>query len=173
MVNVLGKKVSYKVLENNFHRNWTKNGGIQIIDMHDGYYQVVFKNEEDYKFALFEGPWKVADHYLIMQHWRPLFLMTTQRMCRVAVWVRIPHLPIELYNEIFLRRIGMSLGVFLKSDRLTSFHSRGKFARICVELDLDKPLESHIVIRGHHLIEEYKGLHAICFRCGKFGHKKD
>ena len=30
-------------------------------------------------------------------------------------------------------------------------HSRGKFARICVELDLEKPLESHINVRGHKL----------------------
>lgn len=28
--------------------------------MHDDYYQVVFKSEDDYKHALFEGPRKVA-----------------------------------------------------------------------------------------------------------------
>ena len=38
----------------------------------------------------------------------------------------------------------MQLGKFLKVDRLTSIHSRGKFARICAELDMEKPLESHI-----------------------------
>jgi hypothetical protein len=29
---------------------------------------------------------------------------------KVAIWVRIPRLPIELYNDIFLRRIGNSMG---------------------------------------------------------------
>lgn len=140
VVNVLGKRVSYKMIENSLNRSWIKNGGIQIIDMCDGYYQVVFKNEEDYKNALYEGPWKVADHHLIMQRWRPLFLMNAHKTRKAAVWIRIPGLPIELYNDIFLRRIGMSIGNYLKTDRLTSIHSRGKFARICVEVDLDKPL---------------------------------
>lgn len=173
VVNVLGKRVNYRLIENKLNQAWTKNGSIQIIDMHDGYFQVVFKSEEDYKHALFEGPWKVADHYLIVQRWRPLFLMNAQKTRKVAVWIRIPKLPIELYNDTFLRRIGMQLGNFLKVDRLTSIHSRGKYARICVELDLDNPLESHIVIRGCPLYLEYEGLHTICFRCGRFGHKKE
>lgn len=60
VVNVLGKRVNFRIIENKLQREWTKNGGIQIIDMHDGYFQVVFKSEEDYKHALFKGPWKVA-----------------------------------------------------------------------------------------------------------------
>lgn len=48
VVNVLGKKVNFPILENKLHHSWTKNRSIQIIDMHDGYYQVTFKSEEDY-----------------------------------------------------------------------------------------------------------------------------
>lgn len=59
----------------------------------------------------------------------------------------------------------------LKVDRLTSIHSRGQYARICVEVDLDRPLKSFIEIRGHKLFLEYEGLHLICFHCGKYGHK--
>jgi hypothetical protein len=77
--------------------------------MHDGYYQVIF-NIEDYKHALFEDPWMVADHVLIVQRWRPLFLLNAEITRKVAIWVRIPRLPIELYNDIFLRRIGNSMG---------------------------------------------------------------
>lgn len=90
VIQVLGKRVSFKTIENKLHHTWTKNGGIKIIDMHDGYYQVVLKSEEDYKHALFEGPWKVADHYLIVQRWRPLFLMNAGKVRKVAAWIRIP-----------------------------------------------------------------------------------
>lgn len=108
---------------------------------------MVFSNKEDHSFALFEDPWMVADHYLIVQRWRPFFLMHAEITKKVVVWVKIQRLLIELYNEVFLQRIGMSLGKFLKVDRLTYIHSRGKFARICVELDLEKPLE---YIRGYN-----------------------
>lgn len=61
----------------------------------------------------------------------------------------------------------------LKVDKRTSLHSRGRFARICVEIDLSKQLHPHVMFRGEKLYLEYEGLHAICFRCGKYGHKKD
>lgn len=79
----------------------------------------------------------------------------------------------ELYNTQFLHQIGASLGTMPKIDKTTSVHSRGKFARICVELDLSNPLISHIEIRGYHLNIEYEGLHQICFSCGRYGHKAD
>lgn len=91
----------------------------------------------------------------------------------MAIWLRIPKLPLELYHAQFLWRIGSALGNMLKVDRQTSIHSRGKFAHICVEMDLEKALPSHIVIRGHNLIIEYERLHQICFRCGRYGHKAD
>lgn len=92
---------------------------------------------------------------------------------KVVVWVHINKLPVELYNENFLSREGSILGTMLKTDKTTSFHSRGKYAIICVELDLDKPLLSHISARGMNLCLEYGGLHSICFGCDKYGHKKD
>ena len=109
---------------------------------------MAFSNQEDYKFSLFEGPWMVADHYLILQRWRPFFLMNGKITKKVALWIRIQRLSIELYSNIFLHMIGISLGKFLKVDKLTSIQSKGKFVRICVKLDLEKPLETHIYVHG-------------------------
>lgn len=77
----------------------------------------------------------------------------------------------ELYNSQFLGRIGSSLGTMLKIERLTYIHSRGKYARICGKLDLEKLLKSFIVNRGFKIVIEYEGLHLICFHCGRYGHK--
>lgn len=40
-------------------------------------------------------------------------------------------------------------------------------------MDLDQPLPSFIVIRGHKLFLEYEGLHSVCFSCGRYGYKVD
>ncbi|MCI53307.1 hypothetical protein A2U01_0074553, partial [Trifolium medium] len=63
----------------------------------------------------------------------------------------------------------------LKIDKLTSIHARGKFARICVEIDLEKKLIPQVSVNALGLVLnlEYEGLHAVCFNCGKYGHKKD
>ncbi|KHN24218.1 hypothetical protein glysoja_037052, partial [Glycine soja] len=131
-----------------------------------------FSSQDDYNTSLYEGPWMVEDHYLVVQRWYPFFPMNAKALKNIVVWIRIQCLPIELYNNVFLQRIGSSLGKFLKVDKLTSVQSRGKFTKICVELDLEKPLVPHIYVRGYKLNLEYKGLHSICFRCGCFGHKK-
>lgn len=173
IVKVLGKKVSFRMLEGKLRKSWLLHGDLRITDLAEDFYIVQLSDIEDYKHALFEGPWKIADRYLIVQRWRPLFSLSASLTKKVAVWVRVPKLPVELCNDKFLNRIGATIGTMLRIDKVTSIHSRGKFARICVEIDLDKPLISHFTIWGMKLCLEYEGLHAICFRCGKYGHKKE
>lgn len=61
LVKVLGAWVNFRIIEAKLQRSWTKNDTIQIIDVQDGYYQVIFTSADDYKFALYEGPWMVAN----------------------------------------------------------------------------------------------------------------
>ncbi|CAL0303158.1 unnamed protein product [Lupinus luteus] len=61
----------------------------------------------------------------------------------------------------------------LKVDNLTSIHSRGKFARICVEINLARKLVPMIKVMGTVLNLEYECLHLICFNCGKYGHRRE
>ncbi|KAL4327859.1 hypothetical protein AHAS_Ahas13G0142200 [Arachis hypogaea] len=61
----------------------------------------------------------------------------------------------------------------LKINRATSIHSRGRFARICVEIDLTKKLIPRISVLGSTLNIEYEGLHLICFICGLYGHRSE
>ncbi|KAJ4833171.1 hypothetical protein Tsubulata_048774 [Turnera subulata] len=70
-------------------------------------------------------------------------------------------------------RVGNRIGKFLRVDNATLTASRCNFARICVEVDLTKPLKSKFKIRRkvHRLV--YEGPHNICFECGKFGHMRD
>ena len=85
-------------IEAKLQKTWTKSEKIQIIYLHDGFYQVVFNSQEDYKFSLYEGPHRVVDHYLILQCWRPFFVMNVKKAKNVVVWVCIQHLLIELYR---------------------------------------------------------------------------
>nr|POF24157.1 hypothetical protein CFP56_06240 [Quercus suber] len=50
---------------------------------------------------------------------------------------------------------------------------RGGYARLCVQIDLDKPLISSI--RVGRLVQRvlYKGISSLCFCCGKLGHKQE
>ncbi|KAL4329649.1 hypothetical protein AHAS_Ahas13G0321200 [Arachis hypogaea] len=173
IVKVLGKRVGLGFIEQRLRRDWAKKGNINVIDMDRDYFLVHFSDEADYSHALLEGPWMIAGHYLIVQRWRPFFLNSENQVKKIAAWIRIPNLPIELYNPRFLWRVGSAIGQMLKIDRTTSIHSRGRFARICVEIDLAKQLVPRISVLGSELNIEYEGLYQICFNCGRYGHRMD
>ncbi|KAG5028850.1 hypothetical protein JHK87_012364 [Glycine soja] len=64
------------------------------------------------------------------------------------LWIRFPKFPIELFNDQFLWRLGSTPGVMLKIDRVMTIQARGCFTRICVEIDLYKPLQPKIIARA-------------------------
>ncbi|XP_016200154.1 uncharacterized protein LOC107641164 [Arachis ipaensis] len=172
IVKILGKIIHLGTMEQLLNRDWANKGKINVIDMDRDYFLVHFA-EEDYSHALLGGPWMVAGHYLIVQRWRPFFLSLEQQVKKVATWIHILNLPIELYNHHFLWRVRSTIGTILKVDKATSIHSRGRFARICVEIDLSIKLIPKISVLGNTLNIEYEGLHLICFNCGVYGHRSE
>ncbi|KAF9667294.1 hypothetical protein SADUNF_Sadunf15G0007800 [Salix dunnii] len=89
---------------------------------------------------------------------------------RTLVWARIPDLNVVFYNESFLLTLASALGTPIRVDMNTVNVTRGKFARICIEVDLDKPVVGKVWIHNHWHNVEYEGLHIICNACGCYGH---
>ncbi|KAF7833342.1 non-LTR retroelement reverse transcriptase-like [Senna tora] len=174
LVKLMGKSLGVTFMKGRIEKMWSKAGRVQIIDLENGYYAVTFTNKEDYTHAYQEGLWLIADHYLIVQKWQPNFdPFATMEKTRIAAWIRVPGLPLEYYNVRCLRRVGDLVGKTLKVDPNTSLTSRGKFARICVEINLRRQLVPQVNVCGRNYRVEYEGLHMICFFCGKYGHMKD
>ncbi|XP_061346817.1 uncharacterized protein LOC133292430 [Gastrolobium bilobum] len=88
-------------------------------------------------------------------------------------WVQLPKFPMEYVNTVLVKNIGNWLGKFIRMDAATTSLTRGRFARISVELDLSKPLQVEYKVNGRIKKVEYEGLHLICYECGKYGHKME
>lgn len=80
-------------------------------------------------------------------------------------------LPVECYTSRWLRIAGDHIGRTVKVDFATLLASRGKFARVCIEIDLDKPLMAGYKMSGEYYKLQYEGLHDLCFGCGRYGHR--
>ena len=52
----------------------------------------------------------------------------------------MPELPIEYYEPSALLKIGQAIGPVLRIDAHTASNVKGRFARLCVQVNLDKPL---------------------------------
>jgi hypothetical protein len=120
-----------------------------------------------------DGPWFIYDHYLTVQDWKPNFNPMSDTIKEVAVWMRISGLPIEYYDSQILSFIGNHVGKTVKVDKNTLTQERGKYARLCVQVDLTKPLLAMFTLKGRKYTIEYEGLHMLCMTCGRFGHYKE
>lgn len=93
-------------------------------------------------------------------------------MDKLLVWVRFPALLIDYFEEDFIMKIGRQIGRPVKIDITTSLISIGKFARLCVEVDLSKPLLAKFTVGETVIPIEYEGIHMVCFICGFMGISK-
>ncbi|XP_019171914.1 PREDICTED: uncharacterized protein LOC109167348 [Ipomoea nil] len=152
---------------------WKPKGNLELIAIANEYFLVRFSSIDDLEFAMYEGPWMVLDHYLIMKPWEPDFDPYNDATEKILAWVRVPSLPAEYYNSIFLRKLGNRIGRIVGVDQATSQVSRGMFARFCVELDMRKPLVSKFTYAGKVRYVAYEGMHMVCFACGLYGHEKE
>lgn len=54
-----------------------------------------FDHVEDLQFALTGGPWIITGQYLVIQKWRPGFCAATEKIERMAAWVRVSGMHVE------------------------------------------------------------------------------
>lgn len=173
VVKPLGRNISYRVLSQRLNDLWMLSGRLEIIDLEEGFYVVRFYNPEDYWHVLNNGPWIIQGHYLTITKLRPGFHPFTNHVSSTLVWARVPRLPLELFGDKVLMRIGNKLGKAVKIDVHSMKVSRAKYARVCVEVDLRQALLSAVIIDGEEIKVEYENLHLICFICGKYGHRSE
>lgn len=173
ILKVLGKSVSLRVLEQRTKDLWKFEWGSEIIDLEKGYFLVRFYSRKDYMHVLENGPWVIMGHYLTVFKWRPNFRPSMEKVTSTLAWVRFPEVPIEFFEKETLMAMGKAIGKAVKIDSTTMGVARGRYARVCVEIDLLKPLIPKITLLGHSQTVEYEGLHLICFECGEYDHRAD
>ncbi|XP_075670334.1 uncharacterized protein LOC142640124 [Castanea sativa] len=110
--------------------------------------RVGFFSNEDLDAVLMKGLWFIGDHFLSIRPWEPFFKSSMANVSVITVWIRLCELPIELYDAEVLKQIGESIGKVLRIDSHTAMEARGKYARLCIQVDVNKPLVNTICI-GH------------------------
>lgn len=116
------------------------------MDIDKGFVVVQFYSQEDYYKVLNGGRWMVLGYFLTITKWRPNFSPSQNTITTTMVWLRLPKLPLEMFEEKTLMWMGNSVGKALKVDICTSTTARGRSAKLCVEVDLDKPLKPNVMV---------------------------
>ena len=173
IVKVYGRSVGFHYLTFKLNALWKPTAKMDCVTMGKGFFLIRFSSSDDFDAVLRGGPWFLGEYFLAIKPWEPYFIASEAKLTSVAVWVRLPELPIEFYDAAVLREIGIVIGPVLRIDSYTASETRGGYARLCVQIDLDKPLISSI--RVGRLVQRvlYEGISSLCFCCGKLGHKQE
>ncbi|KAI9111179.1 hypothetical protein K1719_017790 [Acacia pycnantha] len=118
VIKLLRLSVPKHVLIDYVRRMWRPRQPLKVVPLSNEYYIVSFTSMEDRDYTLYEGPWMIDDHYLLLQRWRLNFnpqKADCQR--RITEWVRIPDLPMEFCTVEALGIIGNMIGKMTKIDR--------------------------------------------------------
>lgn len=173
IIKLLGKNIGFRVLMEKIHKLWNPEGLITPIDVGLGFYIIRFESKSDYLRVYSGGPWIIQDHYLTVRKWHSNFKADMASAIKTAVWICLPLLPMEYSDEASIDQIAEKLGKPLKVDGKTLKGVRGSYARICVEMDLSKPLPSSVAVEIYDFLLEYEHIHLICFSCGRVGHRRE
>ncbi|CAN1165459.1 hypothetical protein LINPERHAP2_LOCUS26163 [Linum perenne] len=172
VIRVLEKSFGYPALRRRLEFLWAKGGRIQVSDLSNDFFLVRFSDADDYQRAAFHGPWKMYDYYITVARWTPSF-NEEEPIRTILTWVRLPKLHIHYFNHVAVNRIGNHIGKTIRMDLATAEGARARYARVCVEIDLSKPLLEKYMIGDRVFYIEYESIENFCYLCGLYGCKAD
>ncbi|XP_042027199.1 uncharacterized protein LOC121774377 [Salvia splendens] len=94
-----------------------------------------------------------------------------------AVWCNLHALPIHLFEESMLFSIGKLFGEPIQIDHNTITRARMSYARICIEIDISKPVPGKCMLRlgGKDITLQVRWdkIPHYCSACKHVGHSED
>ncbi|GKU88054.1 hypothetical protein SLEP1_g2363 [Rubroshorea leprosula] len=173
IIKTFNKTVGYTFLYASIKAQWKPTGKWECIDLGLDYFLVRFQDQVDLNKVINGGPWFVGSSYLTIRPWEPNFKPESATFSHTVIWAQLPGLSAEYYDPISLHKIGNTIGTLLRVDAHTAHHTRGQYARVCVRVDLNKPLVKIVRLGKIRQKVAYEGIRGLCFSCGRIGHRKE
>lgn len=121
---VVGRKVGFHFLSSKLNSMWRPSGIMSVIDLGQEYFLIKFSEMDDLNRVFSNRHWFIRDCFLAIRQWEHDFRPSTSKISMVAVWVRLPELPMEYYDPYILSQIGNAIGPLLKVDVNTAGGTR-------------------------------------------------
>ena len=144
-----------------------------------GFFFFQFKTVAHMEEIIEGGPWLFQGQPIVLQKWVPGMVMRKLKHTQVPVWIKLRHLPVELWTEEGLSIVASGIGKPLYPDAITRTCTRLDFARVCVMLDVHSKIHKHIIIMAPDeeggetpckVEVEYEWLPPKCTCCMTLGH---
>ena len=148
---------------------------MRIVEVGNNILQFKFSSKYQLDWVERCGPWSFDINLLLLCRWKKGLTSTNISFTYSPFWVQIWGLPFEHMSQEVGEEIGSKIGRFIEVDRCSWQSDQAKFMRVCVDLEIDKPLRRGAYIASFDgerlwLSFRYERLPIVCFICGKLGH---
>lgn len=125
--------------------------------------------------VVYVGPHLFYGKPMIIKPWSTSFNFHNEVLKVIPIWIKLPNLPLNCWNEESLSRICSLIGVSLYADECTSKALRVSFARILVKMDVTRDIKKVMKIAdpsGKTITPQviYDWLPPFCKKCNAVGH---
>ncbi|KAK4381131.1 hypothetical protein Sango_2997400 [Sesamum angolense] len=145
----------------------------------NGFFFFQFENVAAMEEVIEGGPWLYLGQPIVLQKWEPGMVLRKLKHTEVPIWIKLRHLPVELWTTEGLSTVASGIGRPLYPDAITLACTRLDFARVCVMLNVNSKLPKHVVIMmpnelgGESACKvhvEYEWIPHKCTGCLSLGH---
>jgi len=109
-----------------------------------------------------------------MKPWNPSFDPSTTVITLAPIWVRLPNLPLYIWNFSSLKAIGNVTGKFYCRCPETEEYAKTTYARIYVEMDFSTGFPTEINLPSKDYVWnqklDYESVHFRCLSCFETSH---
>ncbi|KAL0295575.1 UNVERIFIED_CONTAM: hypothetical protein Sangu_3194600 [Sesamum angustifolium] len=149
-------------------------GNVTVGRLNFKHVLIRLSNEEDFSRIWLRGEWTFDSFHMRVFKWTPNF--DPQIESPIApVWIRLPALPVHLFEKNALFTLTTKIGKPLRMDEPTADLSRPDLARVCVEIDVTSPKVQavHLQIEGKTYRQQviYENCPPYCTSCNHLGHE--
>jgi hypothetical protein len=153
---------------------WKPRGHYELQLGSKGFFTIIFHNLEDRNRIFDGGSYFYNSAGLFLRFWTEKFSPEKEDFTHAPVWLRLYSLPQEFWLEEVLAGIGNTIGIYVKSSEATKQRRYTSYARICVYLNIAKPLPGSITLEYHDedwsQTIDYEHIPFRCRKCHEHGH---
>ncbi|KAK4382537.1 hypothetical protein Sango_2862900 [Sesamum angolense] len=173
----LGKKPYFHHLNEFVRSIWP--GVRDVKATSNGFFFFQFETVAAMEDVIEGGPLLYLGQPIVLQKWELGMVLRKLKHTEVPVWIKLRHLPVELWTTDGLSTVASGIGRPLYPDAITRACTRLDFARVCIMLNVSSKLPKHVVIMmpnelgGESACKvdvEYEWLPPKCTGCASLGH---
>ncbi|KAL5801162.1 hypothetical protein ACOSQ3_032794 [Xanthoceras sorbifolium] len=173
---IANKEINREAFRSAMPRIWRTTKDLEIEAMGMNMFVFRFKCEWDRKRILEGGPWCFDKHLLVLREAHGIGKVSDIDFQFSPMWIQLHNIPLVCMSKDMGRSLGEMVGTVVDVDPGSSGDCLGKFLRVKVRVDVEKPLKRLLrVMVGDPeelcmVLIKYERMPNFCHFCGRIGH---